>query len=79
VEIHANTLTPTLEYAGEPRWRQRVARSVQDRGDLAESDKHEIGEHAYRPYDHKGLVLVASAWLAFYVFATIHDLIAFSN
>ena len=43
------------------------------------SDKREIGEHAYRPYDHKGLVVVASAWLAFYVFATIHNLIAFGN
>jgi hypothetical protein len=79
METHANALTPTLKYAGEPRRRQPVALSVQDRGDLPESDKREVGEHACRPYDHKGLVLVASAWLAFYVFATIHDLIAFGN
>jgi hypothetical protein len=79
METHANALTPTLEYAGEPRWPQAVVRSVRDRRDLSESDQREIGEHAYPPYDHKGLVLVASAWLAFYFFATIHDLIAFGN
>ena len=79
METHVNAVTPTPEYAGEPRRPQAVARSVQDRRDLSESDRCEIGEHAYRPYDHKGLVLVASAWLAFYVFATIHDLIAFGN
>ena len=79
MQTHANTLTSTLEYAGERRWPQAVARPVQDRvqdrRDLPESDKREIGEHAYRPYDHKGLVVAASAWLAFYVFATIHHLI----
>jgi hypothetical protein len=79
MKTHANALTPTLAYVGDPRWRQPVARSVQDRGDLSESDKREIGEQAHPPYDHKGLVVVASAWLAFYVFATIHDLIAFGN
>jgi hypothetical protein len=79
METRANALTPTLEYAGEPRWRQPVTRSIQDRGDLPESDRREIGEDACRPYDHKGLVVVASAWLAFYVFATIHDLIASGN
>jgi hypothetical protein len=79
METHANALTPALEYAGEPRWRQPVARSVQDRRDPPESDKREVGEHACPPYDHKGLVVAASAWLAFYVFATIHDLIAFGN
>jgi hypothetical protein len=78
METHANALTPTVEYAGEPRRPQAIARSVQERV-LSQSDKREIGEYAYRPYDQKGLVVVASAWLAFYVFATIHDLIAFGN
>jgi hypothetical protein len=54
-------------------------RSGQDRRDLSESDKREIGEHAYPPYDHRGLVVVASTWLAFYVFATIHGFIALGN
>ena len=79
METHANALTPTLEYADEPRGPQAVARSVQDSRDLSESDKRGIGARAYPPYDHKGLAVVASAWLAFYVFATIHGLIASGN
>jgi hypothetical protein len=79
MKAHANALTPTPEYAGEPGWPQAAARSVQDRRDLSASDKREIEEHAYRPYDQKGLVVVAGAWLAFYVFATIHDFIALGN
>ena len=38
METHTNALTPTLEYAGEPRSPKAVARSVQDRRDLSESD-----------------------------------------
>jgi hypothetical protein len=79
METHANALTSTLEYAGEPRRPHAAARSVQDHRDLSESDKREIGEHAYPPYDHKGLVVAASAWLAFYVFAAIHGFIALGN
>jgi hypothetical protein len=79
MEIRANALTPTRDYAGEPRPPQAGTRSVQDRRGLSESDKREIGEHAYRPYDHRGLVLAASAWLAFYVFAAIHGFIALGN
>jgi hypothetical protein len=79
MEAHANALTSTLEYAGEPSRPQAVARSVQDHRDPSVSDRRKIGEHAYPPYDHKGLVFAASIWLAFYVFATIHDLIAFGN
>ena len=76
MEAHANALTPTPEYAGEPAWPPVAPRSVQDRRDLSASDRCEIEERAYRPYDPKGLVVVGSAWLAFYVFATIHHLIA---
>ena len=76
METHANALTPTLEYADEPRWPHAVTRSVQDRRDPSASDDREIGEHADPPYDPKGLVVAASAWLAFYVFATISHLIA---
>jgi hypothetical protein len=32
-----------LERAGEPQWRQAVARSVQDRCNVPEFDKPEIG------------------------------------
>jgi MFS family permease len=52
MEAHANALTPTLEYAGEPRWPRAVARSVQAHGDLPESNKREID--AARPVDFVG-------------------------
>jgi hypothetical protein len=41
-----------------------------------ESDKREITRDASAPYNHSETVLVASAWLAFYVIATIHAFIA---
>jgi hypothetical protein len=72
-----------VERAGEARWRQAVARSVQDpvqdRCDVSEVDKPEIGRDASPLYNHRGTVVVASAWLAFYVFAAIHDFMAFGN
>ena len=49
----AVSLAPTdapplaVERAGEPQWRQAVARSVQDRCDVAEFDKREIGQDAH--------------------------------
>jgi hypothetical protein len=64
---------------GEPRRRQAVARSVQERCGVSEFDKREIGRDASPPYNHRGTVVVASAWLAFYVFAAIHHFIAFGN
>ena len=68
-----------LERAGEPPWRQPGARSVQDRCDVSESDQRDIGRDASPPYDHSGIVVVASAWLAFYVIAAIHTFIASGN
>jgi hypothetical protein len=72
----ADALPLAVERAGEPRWRQAVARSVQDRCDVSEFDKREIGRDASPPYNHGGTVVVASAWLAFYVIAAIHHFIA---
>ena len=71
MRAHADALSPPLERVGEPLCRQAVARS-----DRREVDKPEIRPDAYRPYDHRGLVVAASAWLGFYVVATIHDFIA---
>jgi hypothetical protein len=76
MQAHADALPPALERAGEPQWRQAVARSVQDRCDVTEFDKREIGRDASAPYDHSGTVVVASAWLAFYVVAAFHAFIA---
>jgi hypothetical protein len=80
MQTHADALPPALERVGEPQRRRAATRSVQeafqDRRDVREVEKREIGPDAYRPYDHRGLVVVASAWLAFYVVAAIHGLIA---
>ncbi len=75
----ADALPLAVERAGEPQWQQAVARSVQDRCDAREFDKCEIGRDAYPPINRGvgiGPAVVASAWLAFYVIAAIHDFIA---
>jgi hypothetical protein len=74
----ADALPLAVERSGEPQWRQPGARSVEDRCDVSESDQRDIGRDASPPYDHRGIVVVASAWLAFYVVAAIHDFIASS-
>jgi hypothetical protein len=75
----ADALPLAVERAGEPQWRQAVARSAQDRCDVAEFAKCEIGRDAY-PLINSGIgigpAVVASAWLAFYVIAAIHNFIA---
>jgi hypothetical protein len=75
----ADTLPRAVERVAEPRWGQAVARSVQDRCDAREFDKCEIGRDAY-PLINRGVcigpIVVAIAWLAFYVIAAIHNLIA---
>jgi hypothetical protein len=79
MQAHAYALPPALERADKPRW-QRAAGSTQNRCDVSEFDKCEIGRDAYppyahraaySPYDHRAVVVVASAWLAFYVIAAI--------
>ena len=69
---HADALPEALERAGQPRWQHAAARSARDRCDGAEFDKREIGRDVSPPYDHWGTIVVASAWLAFYVIAAIH-------
>ena len=70
----ADALPLAVERA-KPPWRQAVERSsVQDLCDV--SDKPEIGRDAFLPYNHGGTVVVASAWLVFYVIAAIHHFIA---
>lgn len=76
MQTHADALPPPLERVGEPWWRQAAVRSVQHRREVREVDKRETRADAYQPYDHGGLVVVASAWLAFYVVAAFHTFIA---
>jgi len=40
------------------------------------ADETETGRNAFPLYDHGGTIVVAGAWLAFYVFAAIHDFLA---
>jgi hypothetical protein len=76
MRAHVEALPPALERAGEPRWRQAVARSVHDRRDVRDVDKRAGAPTARPPYDHAGLVVAGSAWLAFYIIVAIHGLIA---
>jgi hypothetical protein len=39
----------------------------------------EPGRDASAPYSHSGVVVAASAWLAFYVIAVIHRVVASAN
>src|SRR5712691_3725987 len=60
----ADALPLVVARAGEPQWRQAVARSVQDRCDAREFDKCEIGRDAYPPINRGvgiGPAVVASA------------------
>ena len=75
----ADALPLAVERAGEPQWPQAVTRSVQDHCDVSEFDKSEIGRDAFAPYNYRGAVVMASAWLAFYVFAALHHFIAAGN
>jgi hypothetical protein len=54
----------------------RVARSVQDRADVSEFDTPETGSDVCPPYNHRGMIAVGSAWLAFYIIVAIHHLMA---
>jgi len=68
MEARSDAPPLAVKRAGEPGW-QAIARSVQDRCDVPRFDKCEVGRDANPPYDHRGVVVVASAWLAFYIIA----------
>jgi hypothetical protein len=72
----ADALPRAVGHAGEPQRQRAIARSVQERSDVSEFDRCEIGREAYPPHNHGGAVVVASAWLAFCVIAAIHHFIA---
>ena len=66
---HADALPRPLDLAGAERSRRPLVRS--GRGD-GEFDRREIQREVSVTYDPSGLIVVASAWLAFYVAAVIH-------
>ena len=69
MEAHADALPRPLDLAGEDRSRQTLVRSGRGNGEF---DRREIRRDASATYDQTGIIVVASAWLAFYVAAVIH-------
>jgi hypothetical protein len=49
--------------------RQLGNRATQHPSAVSSLGRPEIGRETFQPYDHKGLLVVASGWLAFYVIA----------
>jgi hypothetical protein len=75
VQADAQPLPPGP--AGEPWWKEVVARSVQARSDIPEFDRREIGRDAYPLTNREtgaGPIVVGSAWLVLYLVAAIHFL-----
>jgi hypothetical protein len=76
MKTHAEAQLLALQLDDETRWRRPGPRSRQSPYDLAGFDKPEIGRDPSPPYDHRGVVVVASAWLAFYLLAAIHHFVS---
>lgn len=74
MQAYADALPLAFGRADEPRSRQAVTRSVQDHGDVLDFDKPESGRDRHlRNHKEVGVdtVVVAIAWLAFYVVAAV--------
>jgi hypothetical protein len=69
MQAHADALPRPFEFAGEERWRPSVVRSGSGNGEF---DRREIQREVSATYNPTGIIVVASAWLAFYVAAVIH-------
>jgi len=67
----ADALPLDRERADEPKSQQAAAQSVQEHCDVPGFDKLQIGRDGLPPYNHRGTVVVASAWLAFYIIAVV--------
>ena len=78
MQRHTDALPLAPGRTGGRRWRQTAARSGQNRSDVPEFDKPEIGRDAFAFYNHGGAIAVASAWLVIYVIAAIYPFIAWS-
>jgi hypothetical protein len=77
--VPADALALDRARADEAKPRQAVAPSVQDRCDASALDKPQIGRDSLPPYNHRGTIVVASAWLAFYVILAIHHFMSSGN
>ena len=73
-----DALPLTADDADRRRRRQALARSVQDRCDLCEFEKPEIGRDAYPLINRTvgiGPLVVASVWLAFYAITASYSVL----
>jgi hypothetical protein len=59
------------ERASGPQRRPAATRSAQDRCDVSQFDERGIAREACAPHNYTAAVVVASAWLAFYVIAAL--------
>src|SRR3954453_20869583 len=75
----ADMLPLALTRARKPGRRKAVVRSVEARCETPKLDTCETGPDADPPCDMRGIVVVASVWLAFYVVAAIDQLAATSS
>jgi hypothetical protein len=71
-----DALSLERERADEPGRRGAVMQPVQDRCDAAAFDKPATGQDGFPPYNHRGTIVVACAWLAFYVIVAAHHFTA---
>ena len=78
MQAHTDALPLAPGRAGGRQRRRTAVRSGQNRRDVPEFDKAEIGRDAFASYNHGGVMAVASAWLAIYVIAAIHPFITWS-
>lgn len=79
MQATANAIQMDRNRADERRWRQAATQSVRCQRDLIAFDKPRTGQDRIPPYDHRGTIIVASAWLAFYVITAIHHFISSGN
>jgi hypothetical protein len=77
--VPADVLPPDRKRADEPKSRQAAAQSVRDRCDASALDKPQTRRDGIPPYNHRGIIVVASVWLAFYVILTIHHFMSSGN
>ena len=71
----ADALPLVVERAGDPPWRQALARPAQHRRGVSAFDQCDIGREAYPLSNRSEPAVWATAWVAFYVIIAIHHLI----
>ena len=79
MQTTANAIQMDRNRADERSWRQPATQSVRCQRYLTAFDKPRMGRSRVPPYDHRGTIIVAGAWLAFYVITAIHHFMSSGN